>query len=154
MIMWVPLAVFTGIRGDLIGVGAGNSFLLDFGAQARFLIVPFLFIYAESFCLPKLSRLASQFMEAGLVGASDYPRYRDAVSSTSRLLNSTSVELIAVLLSYVLVAALFWIQPISDIPRWHGVLSPAGFALSSGGWWGRLSAFRFLWCWSWAGCGA
>jgi hypothetical protein len=40
MIMWVPLAVLIGIRGDLIGVGAGNSFLLDFGAQPRFLIVP------------------------------------------------------------------------------------------------------------------
>jgi hypothetical protein len=99
-IMWVPLAVLTGIRGDLIGAGAGSSFLFSFDAQGRFLIVPSLLIYAESYCLPKLGRPGSQFTDARLVGVSDYPRYRDAVSSTSRLLNSTSVELIAVLLSY------------------------------------------------------
>jgi hypothetical protein len=91
-IMWVPLAVLTGIWGDLIGAGARNSFLFDFGAQARFLIVLPLLIYAESHCLPKLSLLASQFMDAGLVGVSDYPRYRAAVSSTIRLLNSTSLD--------------------------------------------------------------
>jgi hypothetical protein len=143
-IMWVPLAVLTGIRGDLVGADARNSFLFDFGAQARFLIVPPLLIYAESYCLPKLSLLASQFMGAGLVGVSDYPRYRAAVSSTIRLLNSTSVELIAVLLSFVLVAALFWIQPLSELPGWHGLLSPAGFAPSPAGVWGALVSLPLL----------
>jgi hypothetical protein len=43
-----------------------------------------------------------------------------------------------------LVAAVFWIQPISDIPRWHGLLSPAGFALSPAGWWGALVSLPLL----------
>jgi len=36
-VSWMPLVLLTALRGDLIRSDMANSFLLDFGAQARFL---------------------------------------------------------------------------------------------------------------------
>jgi hypothetical protein len=143
-IMWLPLVVLAAAHGDLIGRGTWNPFLLDFGALTRFLIVPSLLIFAGSFCLPRLGRTAARFVEGGLVRASDHPRYLHAVSSTARLMNSTWVEGIAVVLSYGLVAALFLIAPVGDLPRWHGVRTAAGFVFSPAGWWAALVSLPLL----------
>jgi hypothetical protein len=143
-IMWLPLVVLAALHGDLIGRGTWDPFLFDFGAQTRFLIVPLVLIFSELVCLPRLAALAAQFLRGGLVRTSDYPRYQYAVSSTVRLMNSTSVEVIAVILAYALVAILFWVEPLSDIPHWHGVYTATGYALSPAGWWAKFVSLPLL----------
>jgi hypothetical protein len=134
-IMWLPLAVLSALHGDLVGRGTWNPFLLDFGAQGRFLLAPPLLILAESICFPRLGATAALFIEGGLIAGADLPRYRDAVSSTARLMNSTWAEVATGLLAYGLVATVFFIAPVVDLPRWHGVRTAAGFTLFPAGWW-------------------
>jgi hypothetical protein len=143
-VMWLPLVVLAAAHGDLIGRGTWDPFLLDFGAQTRFLIVPALLIFAESVSLPRLGGTAARFIEGGFVRAPDYPRYQHAVTSTVHLMNSTWAEVVAVVLSYGLVAALLLIGPVLDLPRWHGVRTAAGFAFSPAGWWAALVSVPLL----------
>ena len=91
--VWLPLVVLTA-RGNLM---ASDGFLWDFGAQARFLVVPPLLVLAEAFCLPRLAAIARQFLSTGLIDAAAYPRYQYAVHSTRRGMNSTLVEVWVVL---------------------------------------------------------
>jgi hypothetical protein len=35
---WLPLVLLTALHGDLDGIDTTNSFILDFGAQGRFLL--------------------------------------------------------------------------------------------------------------------
>jgi|HubBroStandDraft_1064217.scaffolds.fasta_scaffold35689_2 hypothetical protein len=143
-VMWLPLVVLAGVRGDLIGRGGWNPFLADFGAQARFLLVPPLLIFAELFCMARLNGIAAHFRRASLVIESDYPRYDYAVSSTIRLMNATWVEIVAFVLAYILVATLWIVQPIADLPGWHGLHTGSGFAFSPAGWWAALVSLPLL----------
>jgi hypothetical protein len=143
-LIWLPLAVLSGIHGDLVGRGSWNSFLTDFGAQTRFLIVPPLLILAESLCWPRLGALAAEFLESGLIRPSDYPRYREATASTRRLMNSTAAEIITLLVAYALALTLFLSHPVRELPGWHGFHGATGFAFSPAGWWGMLVSLPLL----------
>jgi hypothetical protein len=144
LLMWVPLAVLSAAHGDLIGRGSWDSFLSDFGAQTRFLVVPPLLIFAESMCWPRLGALAAEFLEAGLIRPEDYLRYRDAMASTARLMNSIGVEVAVLVLAYVLVSILALSHAIHELPGWHGLHTPAGYVFSPAGWWAVLVSLPFL----------
>src|SRR5258705_460211 len=54
LICWAPLAVLAATQGDLLAADAANSFLLDFGVHARYLVAAPLLIFAEGVCLPRM----------------------------------------------------------------------------------------------------
>jgi hypothetical protein len=144
LVMWLPLAVLSAIHGDLMGRASWDPFLLDFGAQTRFLLVPPLLLFAESLCWPRLGALAAQFLEGGLIGAADYPRYREAVASTGRLMRSTRVEVGAVMLAYAVSLALLVSHPVSALPGWHGIYTATTITLTPAGWWAALVSLPLL----------
>jgi hypothetical protein len=141
---WLPLAILTALQGDFIRADAANSFLLDFGVHARFLIAAPLLILAESTCAPRLAAIARQFVRSGLVSDSDRDRYEGAVSSSRRLMNSGAAEIAAVALAYALIAAIYITKPISEVPGWHGMIQDNYVSVSPAGWWALLVSLPLL----------
>src|SRR5580658_8744002 len=143
-LIWLPLAMLTAIRGNFVGGMSWDPFLTDFGAQTRFLVVPPLLILAESIVWPRLGALAAEFLESGLIRPTDYPRYREAVASTGRLMNSTAVEVITLAIAYAFVLSLFLSHAVHELPGWHGFHRETGFAFSPAGWWAMLVSLPLL----------
>jgi len=142
---WLPLALLSALHGDFfLRSDAANSFILDFGAHARFLIAAPLLILAEPICVPLLTAIGRQFLAAGLVVGPDRARYDRAVDSTRRLINSTAAEIVTVVLAYAIITALFMAHPGVSLPRWHGTVIEGAIALTPAGWWGLLVSLPLL----------
>jgi hypothetical protein len=139
---WLPLVVLTSLRGDLIGSDTANSFILDFGVQARFLLAAPLLVLAEAICIPQLAEIARQFVDSGLVLETERARYEAAVASSQRLMNSRVVVCVLLGMAYALVYALVKATPPGIVASWHGRLNP--FAASPAGWWGLLISLPLL----------
>ena len=103
-----------------------------------------LLIFAEGFCLPQLSALAWEFVRTGIIAEDDYPRYQGMIASTRGLLTSTTAEVIAVLLAYLLVAALIFGGPPVDLAAWHGTPGAGHLTLTPAGWWSTLVSLPLL----------
>lgn len=141
-VAWVPLVLLAAVRGDLVRPDTENSFLLDFGVHARFLVATPLLILAEAMCVPRLAAIARQFRQGGLVAAVDYPRYELIVASSQRLMRSRMVELAAIMLAYILVFVLMRGAAAEPLPSWHGQVGTLG--LSPAGWWASLVSLPLL----------
>ncbi len=152
-IAWLPLAVLALWHGDFLDRTTRDGFIWDFAAQARFLLAAPLLVLAEAVCLPQLSAIAWQFMATGIVAEADYPRFKEAVASTRRLMNSTMAEFGALLLAYALVGALLLKKPPGDFARWHGALLDGHLSVAPAGWWLLLVSLPLLvllmlgWAW-------
>jgi hypothetical protein len=144
LIGWTPLVALVAVEEVLHGSGAAKSFFTDFAVHARSLIVVPLLILAESDCTPRLGRVVRHFLDAGLITESECPGFNRAVTSTRRLLNSTTAEITIGLLAYGLAAALILNIWPYEIPAWYrsgtGVLP----TLSLAGWWHTLVSLPML----------
>src|SRR5215471_16370046 len=119
VIAWLPLVVLTVAQDSAWWGERVRAVLLDLAIPARFLIAAPLLIIAESFCIPELGSIVRHFLDAGLVPQSDSHRFEAAISSTRRLRDSGTVEVITLVLTYILVAALIHYIPLSEFPFWH-----------------------------------
>ncbi len=144
LVGWLPLAVLSFGHGDLLAHSGRSGFLADFAAHARYLLAAPLLVLAEAVCLPQLTAIAWQFLATGIVAESDYPRFQAAVASTRRLINSTAIEVIAVLAAYVLVGALFLAKPPGEFALWHGTVVGGHFVIYPAGWWLLLVSMPLL----------
>jgi hypothetical protein len=142
LVGWAPLLLLTALHGDLVRTDISNAFLPDFGVHARFLVATPLLILAEALCVPRLSAVAREFLEAGLVHDADRPHYDLAVTSSQRLMRSRRVEIAVIALAYALVFASVRATPPDAVPGWHGQLKP--FAPILAGWWGLLVSLPLL----------
>ena len=154
LVGWVPLMLLTALHGDLVRPDVANAFLPDFGVHARFLLATPLLILAEALCVPRLSAVVQQFLEARLVSDADRPRYDLAVASSQRLMRSRSVDVALFVLAYALVLVSAKATPPDTVPGWHGQLNT--FACTPAGWWGLLISLPLLlWLllgWLWRIC--
>jgi len=141
---WLPLALLSLLRGDLIRPDRGNAFIFDFGAHARFLLASPLLILAESLCGPRLAAIAGHFISSGLIGEADRVAYERALHSSRRLLTSRAAEILAFVLAYSLVGALLVGKPATPLPLWHGVIDTGHLAGTPAGWWGLLVSLPLL----------
>ena len=139
---WLPLVLLTAIWGDFVRTDTANSFILDFGVHARFLLAAPLLVLAEAVCVPRLAAIAWEFLESGLVSETERSRYDAAVDSSQRLMNSRIATLVFIGLAYALVFAVVHASPTDIIPSWHGQLNP--FTPSPAGWWGLLISLPLL----------
>jgi hypothetical protein len=141
---WLPLVVLSFTQGNLLHRATPSGFLWDFAAHSRYLVAAPLLVLAEGFCLPALTAVAWQFLATGIVAESDYPKFQQAVASTRRLMNSTSVEASMLVCSYVLVAVLVFAQPPAEFASWHGSVVGGHFAVAPAGWWLLLVSLPLL----------
>src|SRR5262245_52800790 len=92
LVGWAPLALLVAAQFLFRQDATAQSFFTDFAAYGRFLIsAPFL-ILAERVCIPRLGKIAHQFLDAGLIQESDRTRFDRAVDSTKRRLEADSAE--------------------------------------------------------------
>jgi hypothetical protein len=150
LVVWAPLFVLAGIQSLVLGENKLSSLLVDFTVHFRFLIAAPLFVFAESFVLPRLGQIVRHFIDAGLVVGADRPRFDAIAEQIRRLLNSILVETVVVVLAYLAAVILLRTFPMEDIPEWHKV-GTDGFSWA--GWWNvwvsiPISIVLFLgWIW-------
>lgn len=153
LIAWLPLAVLAGVQFLMSGDESARSFFSDIAVHVRFLMAVPALIFAETECIPRLGRIVNHFAETGLVVDSDSARFQAAVSSTRRLLNSNIGEVAAVVLVYIVVAALLLNVPTYTFLPWHRRASSGVLGLSPAGWWHALVSlplFLIIVCaWLW-----
>src|SRR5262249_36965487 len=111
LIGWAPLVVLTTAQDSVWWVEKARALLLDFAVPARFLIATPLRTVAESFCIPHLGSIVRHFLDAGLVPESERRRFDEAIASTRRLRDSWTVEIVTLVLTYTLIAALIRYVP-------------------------------------------
>ena len=140
-IAWIPLALLTLLQTLRTADSSANSFFADFSVHARYLISLPALILAESDCIPRFERIVRQFMDIGMIRDSDVPRYRAAVQSTRRLLDSTYGELAVPVVAYLSVFPMMLYLSSDFIPPWQR--TPAG-SFSWAGWWHVLISLPLL----------
>jgi hypothetical protein len=135
LITWGPLFLITVFQEILHRDGALLSFLHDFGVNARFLVAAPLFIIAESWCLPRMKRVLYHFIDSGIVQGEDRQKLCKDFDGTRRLVNSRSVEILAIGCAYAIVAAVIATHPLESLAVWHARLTPLGYNFTAAGLW-------------------
>ena len=135
---WLPLLLL--VTGQTLTAHDGSlvSFISDYGIQVRSLIAAPLLVLAEAISVPRLSRIAGQFVTNGLITTADEGAFKRIVLSTRQLRDSLSIEIAIVLISLALGAVLVFFVPLKMMPGWSNQLSPYDARLSPAGWWNDL----------------
>ena len=152
LLVWLPLVLLAAMQSFALGEDKLTDLLLDFGVHARYLVAVPLFIAAEAFTLSTLGKTARHFVGANLIRVSDRPRFESITASTRRLLNSTVVEIVVLLLAYFAVVVLIRVLSPETIPSWHK-LTKEHLSFSWAGWWHVAVSiplsFLLLFGWLW-----
>jgi hypothetical protein len=98
-IAWIPAAILAAIRG----FDSLRSFLTDFAAQPRLLVVIPLLIIAEPPLLTLQKKIANHFRDEGLIPEQDAPRFDNALRALSRR-ERPIAGIVMVSLAYILLA--------------------------------------------------
>ena len=140
-IAWAPLALLAALQTLRFPDGPADSFFSDFSVHARYLIALPALILAERDCIPRLEKIVHHFVDVGLIPKSEMQRYRTAVESTRRLLDSRYGDLLVPIVSYLAVIPLM-VNVLPDlIPPWQRT---AAGSFSLAGWWHLLVSLPLL----------
>jgi hypothetical protein len=83
------------------------------------------------------------FIKSGIVPDHARSGFEAAVESTRNLLKSTTAEMVAILLAYIVVVGAIYSQPIDQLPSWQR--SSGGTPIySMAGWWHILVSLPLL----------
>ena len=140
-IAWIPLVLLTLLQSLRFGDSSANAFFSDVSVHARYLVALPALILAESDCIPRLEHIVRHFLDVGLIRNSDLPRYRNAVDSTRRLLDSGYGEMVVPLVAYLSVMPMTLYVTSDFIPPWQQ--TPAQ-SFSAAGWWHLLVSLPLL----------
>ena len=139
LVAWLPLLVLSAVGGQLIGGGLAVPFLLDVGAQVRFLVALPLLIIAEVEAHRRLPPLMSQFAERRLLPEHALPRFEAALASAARLRKSSIADILVVALVYGFGILVVWRQYWTlDAATWYATSSSEGLTLTPAGIWYAL----------------
>jgi hypothetical protein len=128
VVAWLPAAILCATQG----VGPLKSFLTDIATQSRVLIVIPLLILAVPPFDGRLDAIARQFTKAGLISASDLPRFQANWDSFEKLRNSAAARICLVLLLIAIILSIEQFLTVDVLMRWTTggggwrYLSPAG----------------------------
>ena len=121
LIGWVPLLVLTIAQTIAQDSGDAGAFLTDVAVHARSLLAEPMLIVAQALCAPRLNAIVQQFLDAGLVGEAQRPRFDEAVASTKLWLQSPLADIGVVALVYAVIAVLIVSFPVDQLPAWHRI---------------------------------
>jgi len=142
---WLPVAVLVVIRGLMDPQsGVVRGVFSDAATHVRFLVALPVFVIAERDCLPRLGQIMRHMTDVNLIRGEDMPRFRDAISSTKRLLDSKSMELLTVIAAYAILVALVYMFPEGQYKVWQKSQSSNQFPISVAGWWHVLVSLPLL----------
>src|SRR5215510_9049010 len=136
-LVWLPLLILSAIESLAYRENRVASLIGDLSVGFRFLIVVPVLILAEEFTIVRMGQIGRHFVDAGLIKASDRPRFDAIIAQSRRLLVSAQVELLVVILAYLATITLIQTFPEQDIPPWHKAFG-VGMGYSWAGWWHAL----------------
>jgi hypothetical protein len=113
-VTWIPPAILAAFHG----LDSLRSFLLDYAAQSRLLVVIPLLILAEPPLVARLARVARHFQNAGLIKEVDLPRFASALSDFMRRGDSLIVRVVLVLLAYMFLGSVMSVVTLSSVMPW------------------------------------
>jgi len=153
LISWVPMAVLAAEQGLAIGPTRLESFLMDFAANARFLVTVPVFLLAEASCMTQLRSVVRQFLDAGLVKDASRASFEATVRDTVRRSHSGRAEAVLVGLAYLhTVVVLIYLLDYQD-STWRTPVMGGRHVISLAGMWYLVVAFPLyaflLWRWLW-----
>jgi hypothetical protein len=134
LIGWVPLVVLSLLQNSSQRLQSVDWFFSDFGVHARSLIAAPLLIIAETVCIPRLGAIARCFVEGGFIQEQERPRFDAGVASVRKLLDSITIEVVAVVLPYAVVAALALSIPYEQLQGWYKSEGGTGNSISLAAW--------------------
>lgn len=138
---WMPLALLATVQSLLFADGSAGWFFSDFSVHARYLVALPALVLAEIDCIPRLERIVVQFVEVGLIADADMPRYRAAIDSSRRLLDSRYGDVLVLIVAYICAIAVVSSVPVDLVPAWQRGVSSH---YSPAGWWHILFSFPLL----------
>lgn len=148
-VAWTPSAIFSAIHGQ----AALLSFLTDFATQSRFLIIVPVLILGDRPIHARYAEVAHHF-EISLVTDNEQPRFQSYWKSYERLIDSTTVRVLLLLVTYALTAWLSeYLRPEGSefLLWWRGGFAFRSFSLA--GTWALfisypiLAYLTLLWIW-------
>jgi hypothetical protein len=151
-VTWLPLWILSALQGTATGGPVHVPFLRDFAVHARFLLAVPLLLAAETVLGPRLADAADQFVESGLVGGGDLPKFDFAIESSLKSRDSITAEVILIFLAYAVTTITLKSLAI-HISTWYAASTDVGVSLTWAGWWFVLFCvplFQFLtlrWLW-------
>jgi hypothetical protein len=113
-VAWVPPAILSALHG----LDSLRSFLTDYAAQSRLLLVIPLLILAEPPLVARLVAVAHHFRDEGLIKDTDLPRFATALSGLTRRGDSLLVRVVLILLVYMFVASMMSVVASSSLMLW------------------------------------
>ena len=142
LIGWLPLVILVLVE-DLSSQISFFSFLTDFGVHARSLLAAPLLIIAEAICLRRLEDVAIHFVRSGIVEERDRTTFKDLAASTRAMMNSTVAEIVAMVLTYMLVFVGVRFVSVLGVRPWY-LVQGEGITISWAGWWYSLVSVPLL----------
>src|SRR5215470_7064842 len=136
-LVWLPLLILSAIESLAYRENRVASLLGDLSVGFRYLIVVPLLILAEDFTIVRMGHIGRHFVDAGLIKASDRPRFDAIIAQSRRLLISAQVELLVVILAYLGIIIVIQTFPEQGIPPWHKAYG-VRMGYSWAGWWHAL----------------
>ena len=135
IITWLPLVTLASLQDLALGAQPKQSLLLDFFSYARFLLAVPMLILGETFCSKELALVVKQFVLTGVVRDADLPLFNRNVKSLLRLIDSSMVELILVILAYTGAISSVMTSLSLGNETWMVREVQGRYVLSFAGWW-------------------
>lgn len=148
LITWLPLFVLSALDGKLLGGSISVPFLMDIDNHIRYLLVVPLLISAELFVHMRMQFLLSQFKDRNLIPESSMAKFDSAISSSMKLRNSVTAEILIILFVYIVGILIIWKKyVVLNIGTWYMTSNDGESKLSMAGiWLGYVSLpiFQFI----------
>jgi hypothetical protein len=146
LITWVPPLLLSALAGRALG-GVAVPFFHDIGEQVRFLLCAPLLMAADVIVHRRIRPVVAQFIERGVVGPEDVPRFKDIIAATMRVRNSMLAEVFVLVLA--IVAGLQVGERYSglSVSNWATLPVDGHPRLTAAGYWNlcvSFTLFRFL----------
>jgi hypothetical protein len=152
VLTWGVLLILSAAQGLAIGNAVRVPFLHDFAAYARFLVAIPMLILAEGLIGREIAAVAAHFYSSGLISESDRPSYEAAIERAKRMRNSTSAEVVILVLACLSGILVLDVFPL-NFSTWRSTVSASGHTRTLAGWWYLVVGvvlFEFLlWRWLW-----
>ncbi len=152
-VSWLPLLVLAWWADGGFGGPNARSLLGDLGTWFRCLVAIPALVFAAPVCGRRLSAIARQFAEAGLIEPPQRPRF-DALLATARRACESRIALLAiVVLAYAAAVMLFTLVSSDALLPWQRGGGRYGASVAGIWQWAvtapLLSALVLVWAWRW-----
>jgi hypothetical protein len=152
LIAWMPLLIFTALKGLALGNKVQIPFLVDLMQYARFLVALPCAMALGKFVNPRLRSVLNNFLKNGIVSSQDITRFQGAIARARIFANSIVPELVILALVYAYAALGLYRNVPRQISSWNHTHNAAIPGTAADWWflWVSMPLLLFNWfLWVW-----